>query len=224
MSEFVFNSSEIDIPYTLIKQTRRSLAMRFKDGHLYVYMPHTSSHDWVENWMRRKESWILKSYQKASYLSAQQSKHFLLNQEVHYVFQSGASLSAVLQGSTVFVTKRSSMSKENAITKLRHKWAHDWILPILKEESKRLHSFPSSVAIKSMKSSWGRCSSKGNISLSERLIDCDPEFIRYVCIHELAHLHHMNHSSEFWAWVHQAMPDYHQKRTLTPYHGFNHSL
>lgn len=224
MTEVVFRSRDVSIPYTLIKQTRRSLAMRFKEGQLFVYMPHNSSFAWVEEWMQRKEAWILTSYQKAQYLVHQKSKHFLLNQEVKYIFKNGSSLSAIQQGTTIIVTKRKTMSEENAIARLRQQWANEWILPILKEESKRLHSFPHSVSIKLMKSSWGRCSSNGNISLSERLIDCDPEFIRYVCIHELAHLHYMNHSSAFWAWVHQAMPDYHQKRALTPYHGFNHSL
>ena len=224
MSEHVFDTSSLRIPYTLTQQKRRSLAMRFKEGHLNVFIPLGSSMANLENWMRTKESWLIKSYTKAQYHQAQRSKHFLLNQEVHYVFKKGTELSASFEGSKVTIIKRDTMTEENALRRLKTKWAHEWILPIFKEERQRLECHPKSVTIKSMKSSWGRCTSSGDIRLSERLIDCDPEFIRYVCIHELAHLHEMNHSPRFWAWVEHAMPDYQTKRALTPYHHVNHSL
>ena len=46
---------------------------------------------------------------------------------------------------------------------------------------------------------WGSCSSTGRIRYSWRLILAPPEARRYVVVHEVAHLRHMDHGREFKA-------------------------
>lgn len=66
---------------------------------------------------------------------------------------------------------------------------------------------------------WGSCTRHGKdgsttISLNIGLMQV-PEVLRdYVILHELAHLHHMDHSSAFWAEVGSHDPQYklHRKR------------
>ena len=58
------------------------------------------------------------------------------------------------------------------------------------------------------KSTWGSCSSKGNISISTRLLFAPDDVLDYVCVHELAHLVERNHSQRFWDLVAAAMPNY----------------
>ncbi len=86
-------------------------------------------------------------------------------------------------------------------------------LPALKERIAKLNQvhFKSGVRkifFKHQRSIWGSCSSLGNINISTRLLFAPDEVLDYVCIHELAHLTHHNHSGAFWELVRSAMPDF----------------
>ncbi|MCH8495110.1 MAG: M48 family metallopeptidase [Balneolales bacterium] len=61
--------------------------------------------------------------------------------------------------------------------------------------------------IRSQKTKWGTCSSKGNISLNWRLIKCPQHIREYIMIHELCHTVHLNHSKEFWDLVRAHYPE-----------------
>ena len=69
-----------------------------------------------------------------------------------------------------------------------------------------------SCKIRQAKTRWGSCSATQNIMLSSALVVCQPELVRYVCIHELAHTVHMNHSRDFWQLVARLDPHYQQHR------------
>ena len=61
--------------------------------------------------------------------------------------------------------------------------------------------------IRSQKTKWGTCSSKGNISLNWRLIMCPPTILEYLVVHELSHTVHLNHSRKFWELVAKHYPE-----------------
>jgi predicted metal-dependent hydrolase len=59
---------------------------------------------------------------------------------------------------------------------------------------------PPRLSLGDPRSRWGSCSSRGTISLSWRLIMA-PAFVRRsVIAHEVAHIRHMDHSRDFYAW------------------------
>ncbi len=65
---------------------------------------------------------------------------------------------------------------------------------------------PARLAIRDTRSRWGSCTATGVVMFNWRLVMAPPDVQRYVVVHELAHLRHMNHGPEFWALVRRHAP------------------
>jgi predicted metal-dependent hydrolase len=82
------------------------------------------------------------------------------------------------------------------------------LVPQLLRLAKEL-SFPvSRVSIRCQRTRWGSCSTRGTVSLNCSLLFQRAEVVRYLYVHELAHLKHMNHSPKFWHLVERLEPDF----------------
>lgn len=60
--------------------------------------------------------------------------------------------------------------------------------------------------IRGQASRWGSCSSHKTLSLNYKLLFLEPELVRYLIIHELAHTRHLDHSPRFWRLVEEFEP------------------
>lgn len=69
------------------------------------------------------------------------------------------------------------------------------------------------ITIRSQKTRWGSCSSKGNLNFNWRLLMAPAEILDYVVVHELCHLLYLNHSRQFWQAVGNILPDYPKRRS-----------
>jgi predicted metal-dependent hydrolase len=67
---------------------------------------------------------------------------------------------------------------------------------------------PKRVQVRLQSTRWGSCSTTGTLSLNAALLLRSPAELRYVVIHELCHLEHMNHSKRYWQLVKHFEPDY----------------
>jgi predicted metal-dependent hydrolase len=68
------------------------------------------------------------------------------------------------------------------------------------------------LGLSSAKTRWGSCSTLSGIRINWRLIHLDAALGDYVVVHELAHLHEMNHSPRFWRHVERAYPAWRESR------------
>ncbi len=81
-------------------------------------------------------------------------------------------------------------------------------LPEILRECSESYNLPfSGVTVRRMKTRWGSCSTTNRISLNSSLIFLPEQLIRYVCLHELMHVLHKNHSHRFWGAFTEIMPD-----------------
>lgn len=64
------------------------------------------------------------------------------------------------------------------------------------------------LCVRTQRSRWGSCSTRGAISLNLALLFQTPAVLRYLMCHELAHTRHMNHSAAFWRCVAACEPQW----------------
>jgi len=82
------------------------------------------------------------------------------------------------------------------------------LVPIIRRLSQRLDLPYARTSVRGQTTIWGSCSARRNISLNFKLLFLPRDLVRYVCIHELCHTRHLNHSRRFWDLVGRLMPEY----------------
>lgn len=91
-------------------------------------------------------------------------------------------------------------------------------LPIVLDEISGQTQIPfRHVQVRYAQSRWGSCSTSGKIMLNAMLVFASMPLVRYVCIHELVHIRHFNHSRCFWDMVQTFDSEYvsHRKQLKT---------
>jgi predicted metal-dependent hydrolase len=73
--------------------------------------------------------------------------------------------------------------------------------PLLRELAVQMGVKVGKMQIRCQRTRWGSCSRRATVSLNVCLLFQRPEVLRYLMVHELAHLRQMNHSPRFWAEV-----------------------
>jgi predicted metal-dependent hydrolase len=86
--------------------------------------------------------------------------------------------------------------------------ARQQLPPLLERVSRQTGLTYNRVSIRSQKTRWGSCSSRGNINLNDQLLFLPADAVEYLMVHELCHTRHLNHSKAFWTLVQTHCPGY----------------
>jgi predicted metal-dependent hydrolase len=76
-----------------------------------------------------------------------------------------------------------------------------------------------SIAIRDLRTRWGSCSRKANLSFSWRLAAAPREVLDYVVVHELCHLREPSHQKPFWRLLESARPGWQEQARWLREHG-----
>jgi predicted metal-dependent hydrolase len=71
---------------------------------------------------------------------------------------------------------------------------------------------PASVRVQDLGRRWGTCDAHGRLRFHWEVVLFPPTMIDYIVVHELTHLHELNHSPRFWKRVERVLPDYRERR------------
>ena len=79
---------------------------------------------------------------------------------------------------------------------------------IAEDYRKRFGLVPRSIRVTDLVHGWGSCGPEGNILINWHLIFAPSKVLEYVVAHELAHLQHRSHGSDFWNFLTTVLPDW----------------
>ena len=68
------------------------------------------------------------------------------------------------------------------------------------------------VSIRYLSYRWASCSTDGKLVFHWKCMMAPLKIIDYIVAHELCHLHHRDHTQEFWNEVDKVMPDYQERK------------
>lgn len=179
---------DCDYQITIERMPRKTLTMHVSQQQLYVKAPLDANLPTVLHWVATKKTWIEKRM-------ALLNRMVLDKNEVWYL---GKKVTVEPADYTKIDPQGIRLKRGASFDAAMRRHAIDHIIDCFYAASRELGYGPKELNFRTMTRSWGRCSSKGEITLNTRLIACDPQFIRYVCIHEMAHLKYLNHSPAFW--------------------------
>ena len=114
----------------------------------------------------------------------------------------------------IFVKDTANLSKKRRLLK---EWylvkAEQHFQKAIKKYQAIVKKEIANVRIREMKTRWGSCNPvKGYIHLNSELIKKPTECIEYVVFHELAHLVHVDHGSQFYNYLNLFMPDWKRRK------------
>jgi hypothetical protein len=100
----------------------------------------------------------------------------------------------------------------SAVHGLLRQWllaqARVYLKPWLLSEAKTVGVSPNKIQVRTQRTRWGSCSPRGTVSLNASLLFLAPAVARYLLVHELCHLRHLDHSTRYWRCVERFEPDY----------------
>lgn len=210
--------------YELIRTARRTMAIHidpFKG--VIVRAPKRARDSEIRNLLEKKISWINKHLALARQKASEIPRHnfmagdiFLFRGENYsLVFEPAKKNHIDIAGHYIIVGLKPDTPQEK-VPEILKKWYIAQARKIFNERvlvySRGLGVEPARIAIRSQSKRWGSCSAKGNLNLNWKLVMAPPEILNYVVVHELCHLKHPNHQSEFWQMLENIMPDYADRR------------
>ena len=212
-----------DIEFKVIYSKRRSIGISvLPDSSVIVRVPNLTSFKTISRIVTDKYDWILKhrdNYRKLDKSSLKRS----YTQGENHLFRGNESVLKIEKSGKSYIRFYTSTIElgidkpENytAIKKLLYKGYKNEALvlfpelmkKVLKEHEEQMFK-PTGLVVRTMKRRWGSCSGKGKITLSTELIKLSDLYIEYVITHELCHLKHHNHGSQYYKLLSELFPEW----------------
>ncbi len=203
----------MDINYTLRRQTRKTAALRITvSGEVILSVPQSWTDEKAARLILLKQSWIEKHLAAAENaskrLKAPEGSLIYLGEI--YTFEKIISMGRFTQinEKEKIIYSGQDLTEHEKAAKF-YKERACFLLPARVRHMAEEKGFGfAKAAVRNTKRRWGSCTSKGVITMSERLILAPLFVIDAIALHELVHTEIMNHSKDFYARLKSVCPYY----------------
>ena len=222
-----FGNTTIDYEVRRSKRRKKTVQITVDGGGVHVAAPMTSPDSELQAIVRKRAPWILNHASKSMLEAA--PKRFVSGETLPYV---GRNVRILVEAADVArpnvrfdhwrfrIAVPVAMQDGERYQSIRRaviRWyrarAAERLEAIVERWWHRLgHGEMSRVLIRDQRQRWGSCAPDGTLRINWRAVMLKPALIEYVVVHELVHLTHRNHSTDFWDLVSKAMPDAQQRR------------
>ena len=207
------------IPYDIVRSNRKTAAIQVRNGTVTVRAPLKMPMRDISKFIASHEKWISDNL-AASIKLKRQRENFSLDYGSRLLFRGDRYPIVGREGSSAgfddeafFIPHGLTPAKIKPLCIRIYRMLAKSILPeMVRNFAIIMNVSPSAIKISGAKTRWGSCSSKKNVNFSWRLIMADDYIIKYVIVHELAHLYELNHSENFWTVVGLILPDYRERK------------
>lgn len=222
-----FGNTTIGYEVRRSKRRRKTVQITMDGGGVQVAAPMTTPEDELRAIVRRRAPWIL-SHASGEMLETA-PKRFVSGETLPYL---GRNVRMIVDTGEVHlpevrfdhwrfrVAVPEGLEGEERQQRIRRAivgWYRDRAAERLPNLVKRWwprlgQGERSRVLIRDQRQRWGSCAPDGTLRFNWRAMMLPPALIEYIVVHELAHLTHRNHSTDFWSLMAEAMPDAQQRR------------
>jgi len=202
---------------------KKSASIKLEGSLVKVTVPMSLSETRVRELISKRSGWIQSKLKEQSKQPIFKSKEYVSGETFPYLGKNyrlkvheGIESSVKLKNGYLNVCVSNEDKGDATIKFMVEEWYKRHAQTRLTEKTERLAKVigvtPSSIEVKSFKSRWGSCSSRGDISYNWKIILASHRIIDYVVVHELCHLIEHNHSAKYWKEVGKYIPDWKECR------------
>lgn len=193
-------------------RARRLTVRVFHSGRVEVVVPARTSRVTVDRFIERHRPWIEKKRAQARRNAPPpepfppESIELASVQQTWRIHVSGGSGRPRVKAAAPGLLRLSGdVANTRAVQSVLRLWlvkrAAETFAPVLEQVATEMGLPYRRLAVRRQRTRWGSCSMRGTISLNCCLLFQPREVLRYLLVHEMAHVRHMNHSARFWELV-----------------------
>lgn len=215
------------IYFQVISSNRKTIEIAvYPDSNVIVKAPVNTDLSVLEKRIRNRASWIRKQQDYFEQFEVQTTPrsyiggetHLYLGRQYRLKISEGIQSKVMLTRGFFMVTCKGKNTPQK-VKRLMDTWYRkkaaqkyeEYFKDIWQKFQKYDLNEPK-LKIRRMKTRWGSLSKKGNLTLNIDLIRAPKECIEYVITHELCHLKHHDHGTDFYNLLEKLMPDWKKRK------------